>query len=366
MELSKIDFLFIKKFLSNITVTEVEMFSATGKNYLSNGIDKVIRERKIAVILKEGNYIYVPITREGKEDFLLRINNASHEAHLESFAISLKSMLEESLNYVQHANRPANIDMLDDFLVELLIREPFGQTNNLFERANLLHFDYTIPRSIVLVDIIHFKSIVRHSSDKEEVQEKLNGILRLLKNSVANFTEYAAYLYDDKFILFKNQNAELDAELKELREKIQSQLALTTQFVISRTCTNLDDYRREFKKVTELHQNISRRHLQTPLYHVRDYQIELLLLDTDEETRSFFTKNNKEALQEIRANNGELVETLVYFFKNSMDTKKTAEKMFIHKNTVYYRIKKLSQLLDVDLFDSYACTFLYLQTCLDS
>ena len=60
------------------------------------------------------------------------------------------------------------------------------------------------------------------------MQEKLNGILRLLKNSVANFTEYAAYLYDDKFILFKNQNAELDAELEARKKQYdQSQMDST-------------------------------------------------------------------------------------------------------------------------------------------
>lgn len=364
MEISKIDFLFIKKFLSSVTIADVEMFSVKGKNYASNEVDKVIQETRIHEIITSKSYIYVPIERQEKKFFYLRIRNSPLSDHLEPFAVSLKSMLEESLNYVQHTTRPSNIDMLDDFLVELLIREPFGQTNNLIERANLLQFDHTIPRSVVLVDIVHFKSIVRHSSDKEEVQDKLNRIHRILKNSISNFNEHSAYLYDDKFILFKMKDSDLDSELMAIREKIQSQLALTTQFIIGRTCTKLEDYRREFKKMTELHQNFPRHRLQNPLYHVDNHEIELLLLDVDQETKSFFAKKQKEKLQEIQQTNEELLETLVHFFKNSMDTKRTAEKMFIHKNTVYYRIKKLSQLLDVDLFDSYSCTFVFLQTCL--
>lgn len=345
MTISKIDLRFIKKFLASITVTKVEMFSLEGKSFLSDALDKSLQNHDENEIFTAGGHLYIPIVRQGQKSFVLRIDNEDSDPKIFGFAESVKNMLEESLNYIHPRNRPSNIDMLDDFLVELLIREPFSLSDNLSERANLLNFDYTIPRMIVLVDIIHFKSVVRHSSDKIEVQEKLNGVHRILKNSITSFSENFAYLYDDKFVLFKTQNDHLDDDLLAIREEIKKEMGLTTQFIVSRMCTALPDNRREFKKLTELHQVFGRKNLQMPLFRTDDYQIELMLQNIDDETSAFFSKDRKEKILKIRQTNEELLDTLVHFFKNNMDTKLTAEKMFIHKNTVYYRIKKLSQLL---------------------
>ena len=69
-------------------------------------------------------------------------------------------------------------------------------------------------------------------------------------------------------------------------------------------------------------------------------------------------------LTEIFKSNHELIDTFIHFFKNNMDTKMTSKDLFIHKNTVYYRIKKLSDLVNRDLFLPYDSAFLFIQICL--
>lgn len=43
-----------------------------------------------------------------------------------------------------------------------------------------------------------------------------------------------------------------------------------------------------------------------------------------------------------------------------MDTTSTASQCFLHKNTIYYRIKKLSEMLGKDLFLPYESTKVFL------
>ncbi|MTD39029.1 hypothetical protein GIX45_10330 [Erwinia sp. CPCC 100877] len=357
--------LFIKKFLSKVTFTTIELFDSTGKNFENSEIDDTIQMRTITEIVEQEHKLFIPITIHENEHLILRIllNSSDELPYLRAFAASLKNMLESSLAYAQD-NNTNNLDMLDDLLTELLLRDSFDPSDNLIERTNLLHFDYTVKRRIILVDIIHFKQLVHQSSVKTQVQEQLNKVQSILKSHINSFSEYAHYLYDDKFVLFKNDHQLLEQQLLAIRKQIQDELALSVQFIVSHTCRLLEDYRIEFKKITELQKRRDYKQLHVPILAVDDYQIELLLANINDEDKQFFMPKNGIDLRTLYEKNEELVTTFIQYFKQNMDTRQTAAKLFIHKNTVYYRIKKLSEMLQTDLFLSYNCTLLFLQLCL--
>jgi purine catabolism regulator len=49
--------------------------------------------------------------------------------------------------------------------------------------------------------------------------------------------------------------------------------------------------------------------------------------------------------------NAELLHTLESLIKNDWNIKETAEKLFVHYNTVKYRMKRISKILGIDLQD---------------
>lgn len=366
MQISKLNLLFTKKFLSDITIYNVEMFDLNGKNYFTNELDSTISKALFSDIVELQQNVYLPIEIQKEISFILRFkkNKEDNSVLYQDFASSLKRTLETSLNFVNDNSYAGSIDMLNDFLTELLLRDSSDLFSNLVERANLLHFDYAVSRRLVLVDITHFKKVVRNSSNKIEVQEKLDTVQKILKNHISSYAEYAVYLYDDKFVLFKKENDTFDEELLTIRKEIMDVLALGSQFIVSRPCTSLESYRSEFKKVIELHENHARRNLDIPLLSVDKNQIELLLSNVSTEDQYFFIQKDITILTEIFKSNHELIETFIHFFKNNMDTKMTSKDLFIHKNTVYYRIKKLSDLVNRDLFLPYDSAFLFIQICL--
>lgn len=54
-------------------------------------------------------------------------------------------------------------------------------------------------------------------------------------------------------------------------------------------------------------------------------------------------------------NNGNLSETLENYLNCNCNAKKTAEEMFLHRNTLNYRLKKIREILDCDFEDLDTC-----------
>ena len=61
-----------------------------------------------------------------------------------------------------------------------------------------------------------------------------------------------------------------------------------------------------------------------------------------------------------RKNETQYFETLKVYLLNEMSYQKTAEKLFIHKNTVIYRIRRMEELFRLNLKDCRVITALYL------
>ena len=70
-----------------------------------------------------------------------------------------------------------------------------------------------------------------------------------------------------------------------------------------------------------------------------------------EEIRQYCEKRLKKLEEYDSANNTDLIETFLSFYKNGFNVSKTANALFIHRNTLQYRLAKISELLDMELDD---------------
>ncbi|KJS21079.1 MAG: hypothetical protein VR72_12250 [Clostridiaceae bacterium BRH_c20a] len=64
--------------------------------------------------------------------------------------------------------------------------------------------------------------------------------------------------------------------------------------------------------------------------------------------KEFYLETLEQIIAFDQANNGELLTTLETLISNNMDLKTTAEILFIHVNTLRYRIKKVEEILKID------------------
>nr|EHZ7766263.1 helix-turn-helix domain-containing protein [Providencia rettgeri]EIJ7169405.1 helix-turn-helix domain-containing protein [Providencia rettgeri] len=57
--------------------------------------------------------------------------------------------------------------------------------------------------------------------------------------------------------------------------------------------------------------------------------------------------------------NGVLIKTLTVWFKNNLLSRETAKELFIHRNTLDYRLKRISEITKLDLLTIESKVLLY-------
>ena len=76
----------------------------------------------------------------------------------------------------------------------------------------------------------------------------------------------------------------------------------------------------------------------------------LLMSIEDEEITHEYYEHTIQAIKDYdKKNNSDLTDVLRSYLKNNGSVKETADELFIHRNTVNYKINKIEELLNMDL-----------------
>ena len=67
------------------------------------------------------------------------------------------------------------------------------------------------------------------------------------------------------------------------------------------------------------------------------------------EARKHHLKFLSKIIEYDKNHNGELIDTLIYLEKNNWNTKQVSEKLLFHPNTIRYRFRKITELIDGDI-----------------
>lgn len=95
------------------------------------------------------------------------------------------------------------------------------------------------------------------------------------------------------------------------------------------------------------------------------YQI-LLAVEDPETKRNFLDATIGVLIQSDESHGTDYIPFLKVYLENDCNITKTAEKQFLHRNTVVYKVKKISELLDSDITDFEVCVTLYIAMILTS
>ena len=133
--------------------------------------------------------------------------------------------------------------------------------------------------------------------------------------------------------------------------------SLKPSIVIGNTFNNIRDIRNSY----EITRNILINAKDGGIIDYSDNIIEKLILNYPD--RDELMKNVSYTLGHLLDdNNEELFYTLKMFFKCNHSVKNTAEELYVHTNTIHYRLSKIEDILGISLNDSNA--LLQLQVCI--
>ena len=77
----------------------------------------------------------------------------------------------------------------------------------------------------------------------------------------------------------------------------------------------------------------------------------LFELEASSSMHNFFERTLGKVIAYDKQNNGELLKTLIHYFKCDCNLRVTSEQLFIHKNTVLYRVRKVEEITELSMSD---------------
>ncbi|MFH1940424.1 MAG: helix-turn-helix domain-containing protein, partial [bacterium] len=250
-----------------------------------------------------------------------------------------------------------------------LISGRIGNDSDLFiTRGQIVGYDILIPRVALVVDIYQFEKTAKQSlqafkGSKEgeiHLQKLKNDVLKTIQGIFADTPqEIVSYTGGDRFVVLKTINLKDSDEIlrkklfrigKKIKDTISQKMKFKVTIGIGEYHEDIQGLNKSFKEATQALDVGTRLGGAGDIYHVDNLGVGKLLAEIREESQQEFmektiysTKNNKE-----KKINEFLLETLQGFFDNNLSITQTAKALFVHRNTLLYRLGRVKKITGLD------------------
>lgn len=301
--------------------------------------------------------------KDEKEPVPERILNLAEELALPLFQIrwekaSFVDLAQSIGNYIVEENNKANRE--GDFLYNLL----FGYDINeryIEKIAGLFGMDFSIPHrvGIIVVDRVYgdnlendehtynyyMSCMTKMISDMEDATLFMN----FLNKGVILFPDYE----DDRII------KKLEHILNQLDEDIQFRGRIKSTCILGRPYLNPQDYGKSYQeakslicKKDALVSSQKKKVISSSMMGIYKF---LFANGNREEIGAYCEKKLRKLEEYDSANSTDLIDTFLAYYMNGFNVSKTATALYIHRNTLQYRLAKISELLELELDDYREC-----------
>lgn len=251
-----------------------------------------------------------------------------------------------------------------DILYQLLFDSSFDRVD-ILARLEPLSFNTEVRHCILLGDIVKFKRYISsHNLSEPEISKLKNDILNLVHAyfSSLNFNFISMSHNDNTITLLEENeanrlvNSNFEADLNKRLQKLYPGIECTIGIGSSvNKLTDLANSYRQGKNVI----NAKRSGLVPPgtiLYS--ELGIFQILYAADIETLMHLYPNKiKPIIEYDESHNSNLLETLEIYLDNKNSLTTAAKILYVHKNTILYRIDKIATLIDLNAIDTFTLLF---------
>ncbi|MFT8312048.1 MAG: PucR family transcriptional regulator ligand-binding domain-containing protein [Sporolactobacillus sp.] len=189
---------------------------------------------------------------------------------------------------------------------------------------------------------------------------KTNEVSEFIEGEMENLPFHGYFFVKDSFCIclldvgegWTNDSRPLIPYLQHAQERVEQYFSETLSFGVSNVCVDLSDLSRAYQSAVDALQSGLRsgRRKFIQIYHSKGFSDLLRMVPLDDLNKLYRETFQGLAFPE-REEDKELFHTLIVFFESNCQISETAKKLFIHRNTVIYRIDKCEQLLGTDLKD---------------
>lgn len=232
-------------------------------------------------------------------------------------------------------------------------------------KYNFIGFDTTRPAVAILIDVKGVEELSEFNNSKVFYRGYDNKILRTIERYIKERDTNAfinnehnrfAVLYH--FPINKGKN-EILAEIKRLCERIAEKIAkdypkATYNFGIGNIYYQLSNLRKSYKEAKKALEIGELFMGGNQIFSYNDLGIYRLLfmIDKKEEIIEFCNDTIGSLLEYDKNNDDNLCNCLEVFLMNNGNIAKTSKDLYVHPNTLSYRLKKISNILGKDINDA--------------
>lgn len=224
-------------------------------------------------------------------------------------------------------------------------------------RAARLGYDLAEPRDLLVIDI-QAEGVTQPAATGAD-HDRLRRLLQLARERLtARAPRSLAVLHARTIVILagagRNPGRDLRALADELKAGFEASLgAGDVTIAISDRCSRPDDYAPAFRlarDAVDLMVKLGRRGAIVSTAELGPYGL-LLRASSRDELETFARRSVRPLVEHDRAHGGELLPTLRAYLEEDRVQRRVASRCFIHVNTVVYRIRRIEELLGVDLGD---------------
>ena len=319
-----------------------------------SGAQRVIRQKLDELVISDAdeyagakNGINLPIIIEEKIVGVVGITGEKEEVQILGKIIQkmTKILIMDSYQNIQKKNME---NMRNNFLFSWLFgNDDSGESEeNLQLRGQLLGIDIDFDRVVVVFGVIE-KKLHAQPKDAEDEQRLYDQVIREIKRCLKKEANHPVCQIGTKIIGFfhSSDQPEILKYAQEIIYNVEKQYSCQLYAGVGAVGTNRLEIRRSYREA-DTACNLAMRLKNKKIKVYSDVDIELLLENISKQDRELFVKRIFKDCEEEET--VRWVQLLRCYSENNGSITKTAEDLYIHKNTLQYRLSKLKEATGYD------------------
>ncbi|WP_251032967.1 CdaR family transcriptional regulator [Bacillus sp. ISL-7] len=200
----------------------------------------------------------------------------------------------------------------------------------------------------------HLPTYMKRLEKADDIYDFIEGEVSIITPKIHFFTqgESCVLLFEVEENI-SNPDAYCESALLQLQEKVLNYFGNTISLGVSNVSHTFLDVKNAYKDALDaLSQGrLSKRTAFIQTYHTKDV-MELLRMVPQDDLKNFYTFTLSRFAETKIEEEQSLLDTLSVYLETHCQISETAKRLFVHRNTVVYRIEKCEEILGKSLKDS--------------
>lgn len=235
-------------------------------------------------------------------------------------------------------------------LLENILFSDGKDSENLIDRALFYDFNLTKPCNVAIVDIDNFALILkkRNLIDEKEIIQLKNHFQQVVHAVLTkNSLKYLAMLRNDSVILLMNQLEEQERLATEIRNAVRNNFEeITVSIGIGNSYHQVKNIHKSLKEAEQALKVLKSTNSKDATSFYKNIGVYGLLAKIQErqDLEEFCQEILGLLLEYDKLYKDNLLHTLEVYLQENGSIAKTAQRLFIHRNTMKYRLKKIEEI----------------------